>query len=287
MWPPCRKFLVKTPKKFCWISGNEEKLISLPKILFVKIFVWTCTTNFWQASRNRACKSTKDLFRSKSKNDSNAKFSKRSNFSFTSLLQKLKKIFIWARRMRLWPPCPKILVTILKTVCSHSGNDEKIGRLHNKVVSPQNVRQKCTMKFWQAWRNFVPKNTKKFPELQKCWSYNFFIKFFFRQRWFFNNVECNFDKASKSFLSKKLQICSADSENDEKIRNFLKWQKNSSKCSYVHVECSCDNPAKNFMSKLWKLFARTPEMMKNFGQQSCFSPKRSSNMHNEVLASLA
>ena len=35
------------------------------------------------------------------------------------------------------------------------------------------------MKFWQAWRNFVPKNTKKFPELQECWSYNFSNKFIF------------------------------------------------------------------------------------------------------------
>ena len=33
---PCRNFLVKTLKNFCWISGNEEKLISLPKNLFVK-----------------------------------------------------------------------------------------------------------------------------------------------------------------------------------------------------------------------------------------------------------
>ena len=181
---------------FCWSSGNEEKLISLPKNFFVKNFVWTCTTIFWQACRNHACKSTKDLFRSKSENDSNAKFSKRSIFSFISLLQKLKKNFIWARRMRLWRPCPKILVKILKTVCSNSGNDENFGRLHNKVVSPENVRQRFTMKFWQAWRNFVPKNTKNFPELQKCWSYNFFNKFFFRQKWFFSNVEWNFDKAS-------------------------------------------------------------------------------------------
>ena len=91
MWPPCRNFLVKSLKSFCWISRNEEKLKSLPKNLFVKVFVWTCTTNFWQACRNHACKSTKDVFRSKSENDSNAKFSKRSIFSFISLLQKLEK----------------------------------------------------------------------------------------------------------------------------------------------------------------------------------------------------
>ena len=52
-------------------------------------------------------------------------------------------------------------------------------RFPNKVVSPQNVRLKCSRKFWQAWCNFVPENTKKFPEIQKCWSYNFLNKFIF------------------------------------------------------------------------------------------------------------
>ena len=90
LWQPCRFFLVKTLKKFCWISGNEEKLISLPKNLFVKIFVWTCTTNFWQACRNHACKNTKNHFRSKSENDNDAKHWKKK-FSFISLFQEIKK----------------------------------------------------------------------------------------------------------------------------------------------------------------------------------------------------
>ena len=47
---------------FCWVFGNEEKIISLPKNIFVKIFVWTCTTNFWQACRNHATKSTENFF---------------------------------------------------------------------------------------------------------------------------------------------------------------------------------------------------------------------------------
>ena len=121
------KFSRQNSEKFCWISGNEEKLISLPKNFICKNFVWTCTTIFWQACRNHACKSTKDVFRSKSENDSNAQFSKRNVFSSISLLQKIKKNIIWARRMRLWPPYPKVLVKILKTVCSNSGSDEKFG----------------------------------------------------------------------------------------------------------------------------------------------------------------
>ena len=85
------KFSRQNSEKFCCISGNEEKLLSLPKNFICKNFVWTCTTIFWQACRNHACKSTKDVFRSKSDNDSNAQFSKRSIFSFISLLQKFKK----------------------------------------------------------------------------------------------------------------------------------------------------------------------------------------------------
>ena len=85
------KFSRQNSENFLLVFRKWGKIKSLPKKLFVKIFVWTCTTNFWQACRNHACKSTKDLFCSKSENDSNAKFSKRSIFSFISLLQKLKK----------------------------------------------------------------------------------------------------------------------------------------------------------------------------------------------------
>ena len=151
-------------------------------LFFLKMFVWTCTKRFWQDCRNHACKSTKDLFRSKSENDRNAKFSKRSLFSFISLLQKLKKNFNWARRMRLWPPCPKILVKILKTVCSNSGSDEKFGRFANKVVSPQNVRLTCTMMFWQAWRNFVAKKRKSFPNSKNVEVTNFWTNLFFSSK---------------------------------------------------------------------------------------------------------
>ena len=220
MWPPCRNILVKILKTFCCSSGNEEKLISLPKNFFLKNFVWTCTTNFWQACRNHACKSTKDLFRSKSENDSNAKFSKRSNFSFISLLQKLKKNFIWARGMRLWTPCPKILVKILKTVGSNSGNDEKFGRFPIKVVSPQNVRLTSTMKFWQAWRNFVAKKRKSFPNSKNV-EVTIFWTIFFHQKWFFSNGECNLDNGSKKFFSESPQLLQRRFRKRRKSQEFF------------------------------------------------------------------
>ena len=165
----CIKVVVTTlPKisrqnseKFCWISGNEEKLKSLPKNFICKIFVWTCTTIFWQACRNHACKSTKDVFRSKSENDSNAQFSKRSIFSFISLLQKIKKKFHLGTQNA-------VVTTLPENSCQNSENRllefRKWWKIWaNKVVSPRNVRLTCRMKFWQAWRNFVAKKRKTFP----------------------------------------------------------------------------------------------------------------------------
>ena len=64
--------------------------------------------DFLTSLRNHACKSTKDLFLSKSQKDSKAILFDESN----SLLQfipwkKWKKIFIWTRRIQLWPLCQK------------------------------------------------------------------------------------------------------------------------------------------------------------------------------------
>ena len=61
LWPPWRNFLVKALKTFFWNSVNDENLISFPKNLFSKMFVWTCATNFWQACRNLVAKNTKNF----------------------------------------------------------------------------------------------------------------------------------------------------------------------------------------------------------------------------------
>ena len=44
------------------------------------MFVWTCTSSFWQACSKNACKSTEDLLCSESENDSNAIFSEKKFF---------------------------------------------------------------------------------------------------------------------------------------------------------------------------------------------------------------
>ena len=163
LWPPCRNFLVKTLKFFCWISRNEEKLISLPKKLFLKIFVWTCTTNFWQACRK-------------------AFFFEKSKLSFSSFLQKNKKSSSGYAESSCDDPVKKFLVKTLKTLCSISGNDENFGRIPNKVVSPQNVRLTCTMKIWQAWRNFVPKKRKTFPNSKNVEVTIFWTNLFFSSK---------------------------------------------------------------------------------------------------------
>ena len=151
----CIKVVVTTLLKFSrqnsetflmdfWKWGKNNK----PSRKYLcNIFVWTCTTNFWRACRNHACKSTKDLFRSKSENDSNAKFSKRSIFSFTSLLQKIKKTSSGHAECGCDHRAQKFLSKIWKFFCSNSGIDEKVVRFPSKVVSPKNVRLTWTRSF--------------------------------------------------------------------------------------------------------------------------------------------
>ena len=71
------------------------------------MFVWTCTSSFWQACSKNACKSTEDLLCSESENDSNAIFSEKK-FSLISLLQRLKK--------NLHPDTQNAVVTTLPEV---------------------------------------------------------------------------------------------------------------------------------------------------------------------------
>ena len=59
-WQPCRSFLDKTLKTFCWNSENDGKLIRFPGNLLVKLFIWTCTIKFWQACRKIFGKNTKN-----------------------------------------------------------------------------------------------------------------------------------------------------------------------------------------------------------------------------------
>ena len=108
LWPPCRKFLVKFLKNFCWSSRIYENLISFPRNLLVKRFIWTYTTKFWQACHNNAAKNTGNVFLAKSQKDGKAFFSEKSKFFLQFLPSKNKKIFISTRRIQLWPPCQKL-----------------------------------------------------------------------------------------------------------------------------------------------------------------------------------
>ena len=69
---------------------------------------------------------------------------------------------------KLW----KVLARVperLKNLCA----------FQTKYFLPKMFVWTCTMKFWPAFRNFVAKKTKNFPELQNCWSHTFLNKFIF------------------------------------------------------------------------------------------------------------
>ena len=207
-----------------------------------------------------------------------------SFFSF-----KIQKNFIWARRMRLWLPCPNIPVKILKTVCSNSGKDENFGRFPNKVVSPQNVRLTCTMKFWQIWRYFVAKKRKTFPNSKNVEVTIFWTKLFFHQKWFFSNGECNLDNGSKKF-SLRVHTFAAQIPKTTK-KNFEIFERKTTFLKTFLCTCRMQlwQPCQKFLVKTLKTFCSNSgkdEKLLRFPKKM-FSPQNVPlNMHNEILASL-
>ena len=179
---PAEIFSLKLWKNFCWISGIEEKIVSLPENFFVKIFVWTCTTNFWQACRSHACKSTKDFFRSKSENDSSAKFSKRSIFSFISLLQKIKKKLHLGTQNAVVTTLPEKSCQNYENILLEFRNWWKSCALPQQSCFSQKRSSNMNKKFWQAWRNFVAKKRKTFPNSKNVEVSIFWTNLFFSSK---------------------------------------------------------------------------------------------------------
>ena len=61
LWPPCRNFLHKTLKNFCWNSENDEKLIRFPWKLLVKFFIWHAQRNFDKPAETLSARIRKTL----------------------------------------------------------------------------------------------------------------------------------------------------------------------------------------------------------------------------------
>ena len=137
----------------------------------------------------------------------------------------------------------------------------------------------CTMKFWQAFRNFVAKKTKNFPELQKCWSYKFLNKFLF----FIKNDSLATENAvlttvANNFFWESTHLQLRFRKPRKKIWNFRKQNNFPKNVPMYMYKGSCDHPAKFLSSKLWKNFAGFPQRMKNLCafQRKYFLPKNSS-----------
>ena len=142
-------------------------------------------------------KDTEDLYRSKSENDSNATFSKKKFPHF--LPSEMEKNLHVDTQNAVVTTLPKISWQASENFCSKWGNDEKL------ISFPKNLFVKmfvltCTRNFWQACRNFVAKIRKTLPNCKKVEVTIFWTKFFFHQKRFFSNEECNFDNASKIFI---------------------------------------------------------------------------------------
>ena len=290
------------------------------------MFLWACTTKFWQACRNTVGKNTKNnrknqkrwvfflnkfVFFSHQKwffsngecNFDNAskiflKISTDLQLRFRKRRKKLRnfwkekisiKMFLCTVRIQFWHSCQKFLVKSLKTICSKYRNDEKHVRFPKRTISHQNIRLNMRKEVMANLPWLCCQEYENFPKLKKCWSYNFLNKItFFYQKRFFSNRECTFYNHTKKLSSEKHRFAAQIPKTTEKITNFLKEKYISSKCSYVYVEFSCDNPAEKFSSKLWKFFAGIPERMKKWKTfRKAISPQNLRlNMYKEILTSL-
>ena len=136
----------------------------------------------------------------------------------------------------------------------------------------------CTKKLWKDCRNFVAKHTKKFPIVQRRWSYIFFTRDCFHQKWFSSNGECNFHNPTKNFSTKNHTFVTQIPKGREKLWIF--WRENyfSSNCASAHGESTCDHPLKICRQNAENFLLGFRKWWKNcmLSKQNYFSPKDSS-----------
>ena len=129
------------------------------------------------------------------------------------------QMFLRTCKMQLWPPCRNYLDKTLQTFCWNSENDEKLIRFPGNLLVNLFIWT-CTMKFRQACREILGKNTKNTPKIHKRWIYILSNKIdFFHQKGFFSNGECNFDNASKNFSLRIYRFAAQIPKTTKKIMN--------------------------------------------------------------------
>ena len=136
----------------------------------------------------------------------------------------------------------------------------------------------CTKKFWQDCRNFVAKNLKTFPIVQISCSYNFLFEFVFIKNDSLAKENALLTTLSKFFLQKTTDLSLRFQKRSREIMNFLEGKLFFLKLWFCTWRIKLRPSCQSFVVKTWKLFARTPERMKNsaLSKQSFFSPKCSS-----------
>ena len=146
----------------------------------------------------------------------------------------------------------------------------------------------CTKKFWQDCRNFASKNTKQFPIVQIRWSYNFFIRNCFHQKWFSSNGECIFDNPTKKFFLETTDL-SLRFQKKREIMNFLDGRLFFLKLCFCTYRIHLWPPREKFVVKTLKTFRSNSgkdEKPMRFPNKIVSPQNVRLNMHNEILRSL-
>ena len=193
--------------------------------------------------------------------------------------------------------CIKVVVTTLsKKFSSKLGKPfARTPQMMKRINFPKNLFLlkmfvwTCTKKFWQAFRNFVAKKTKNFPELQNCWSYIFLNKFVF----FIKNDSLATENAilttvANNFLWESTQLQLRYWKPRKKTLKFRKENNVPKNVPMYMYKSSCDHLVKQILVKTLKTFcSSSANDEKNKLSQKPISPQIVRlNMYEEILASL-
>ena len=134
---------------------------------------------------------------------------------------------------------------------------------HNNFA-PKSSSEHAQWNFSKSSVTLLPKKKKNFPELQKCWSYNFWNKLIFPIK---NDSlatgNATLTTVANTFLWESTHLQLRFRKPRKKNWTFRKEKNFPKNVPMYMYKSSCDHPAEVFSSKLWKIFAGFLEMRKN------------------------
>ena len=245
LWQHCQNSLAKVLKI---IFSESEKIYETNcsrKVLFVKVFLWTQGTQFWQFPREQFVKSQKNYAQSTKLE----KFSKHLFFH---------ELFFWTRNFGFDNRAKNYLPEVRESY------REKLRNISNDILLQQTGFKRLLwtrrLQFWQPFFEIFTESPWNLTQ-STIMTKNFFEKICFRSK-------CSTGCVNTKLATVPKIICQK-SENPS-VRNRETFQKTSyskkqsSKSHAGRVDCTFGNPAKSFPQKLENCSLRIREKWKKW-----------------------